>query len=288
MLQKWTDRIRQTGAGREVLAFFALAGKKKIAAKAAALSFYLFLAMIPLFTLLCSLLPFTGISAAALTQAICRIAPEAVHGLADSVVQAAYSARVSVFSVSCAVLLWSSAKLMKALIHAMDDVYGKEGTRGYFAVTVRSLLYTLGLIVIAGALLFFYVKGHSLEEIAALTAALGQYFGRWAAVGRYLVFGALSALLVALICQLAPAGRRSYLRQLPGAAVTSAGVCLFTGFFSVYSSGSNVYNSFYGSLTGVAFLLVWVYACFQIFLYGSVLNAYLEGKKDPGPPDPVK
>ena len=279
MWKKWIDRLQRTKPGKEILDILGLIGRNKVAAKAAALSFYLFLAMIPLFTLLCSLLPFTGISAVELTQAIWRVTPEAVHALVDSVVQSAYSARVSVFSVSCIVLLWSSAKLMKALIHALDAIYGKEGVRGYFAVTVRSLLYTLGLILVAGALLFFYVKGHSLEEFMALTLALTQFFGRWAAVGRFLCLGALLALLFALIYQLAPAGRRRYAGQLPGALFSSVGVSLFTLFFSFYSSGSNLYNSFYGSLTGVAFLLVWVYACFQIFLIGGILNRWLEEKR---------
>lgn len=286
MLQKWLERLRQTKVGGAILALLGEIGEQKIASKSAALSFYLFLALIPLFTLLCSLLPLTGIGTAELTEALIRITPAGVHGLVDSMVEAAYSARVSVFSVSCVVLLWSSAKLMKALIHALDEIYGKEGVRGYFAVTARSLLYTLGLIVVLVALLFFYVKGHSLNEIVRLAAALGQFFGRWAAVGRYFCSGVLLTLLFALIYQLAPAGRRSYVRQLPGALFTAVGVSVFTLCFSVYSNGSNLYNSFYGSLTSVAFLLVWVYACFQIGLIGGVLNRRLADRlaeKEPSP-----
>ena len=286
MLKNWLDRIEQTRVGGAVFSLIDRTGQQKIAFKAAGLSFYLFLSLIPLFTLLCSLLPFSGIRSVELTEALCSITPGVVHGLVDAVVQAAYSSRVSVFSVSCVVLLWSSAKLMKATIHALDAIYGKAGTRGYFAVTARSLLYTLGLIVVLAALLFFYIKGHSLNEFVALTMALGQFFGRWAAVGRYLFYCSLLMLLFALIYQLAPAGRRKYVRQFPGAAFTAVGISVFTLFFSVYSSGSNVYNSFYGSLTSVAFLLVWVYACFQIFLIGGILNAYAEQK--PEPPDQME
>ena len=274
-LQKITERIRQYAFGRAVLDIVEEIGRKKVAFKAAALAFYFFLALIPLFTLVCSLLPYTGISTEALTEAIGKITPEAVHGLTETIVQEAYSSRVSVFSVSCAVLLWSSAKLMTALIRALDAIYGKDGTRGYFAVVARSLLYTLGLVVVAGALLFFYAKGHSLEEIIGLTAAVGQFFGNWARLGTYLASVATISLALAWVYKLAPAGKRRYLRQLPGAVFAAVGITAFTVFFSWYSGGSNVYNSFYGSLTSVAFLLVWGYACLQIFLIGGVLNASL-------------
>ena len=280
------ERLRRNAVGREALAVIEQIGRQKIASKAAALAFYFFLALIPLFTLLCSLLPYTGISTAALTEAIGQVTPEAVHGLTASIVREAYSSRVSVFSLSCVVLVWSSAKRMTALIRALDAIYGKDGARGYFAVVSRALLYTLGLLAAAGALLFFYAKGHSLEEIIGLTATLRQFFGNWARIGKYLLSVALLTLALALIYKLAPAGRRKYLLQLPGAAFAAVGVTAFTAFFSWYSGGSNVYNSFYGSLTGVAFLLVWGYSCLQIILIGGVLNATLPFSAEARPENP--
>ena len=86
MLQKTLDRIRQTKAGGMVFAVIGEIGRQKVAANAAALSFYLFLAIIPLFTLLCSLLPSTGIQTAELAEALRRVTPEAVHGLVDAIV----------------------------------------------------------------------------------------------------------------------------------------------------------------------------------------------------------
>lgn len=278
MNQLWrriTDGMRRHSLGRSILDFAEEIGQQKITVKAAALAFYFFLALIPLFTLFCSLLPLTGISTSALTEAIGRLTPEAVHPLTESVVEQAFSSRVSVFSLSCAGLLWSSAKLMASLIRALDAIYGQSGPRKYFAVVSRSLAYTLGLVVIGGALLFFYVKGHSLEEIIGLTAILGNFFRRWLKVGRYLLSFAANSLILALVYKLAPAGKRRFLHQLPGAVFAALGIALYTGFFSWYSGRGNMYNSFYGSLTSVAFLLVWGYSCLQIILIGGVLNAGL-------------
>ena len=272
-MKHWIRHLKATRVGAALFAVSAEFGRQKITLNAAALSFYLFFSIIPFFTLMCSLLPYTGITADALSQALQRVTPFTIHTLIDSIVQSAYAARVSVFSVSCAVLLWSSAKLMKALLRALDAIYGLEGVRGSFTTTAFALLYTLGLIALLVALLFFYVKGHSLEEIAAITGSVKRFFGRWTALGSILCSAAPFTLLFALVYRFGPTGERSYLRQLPGAAFASVGIAAFTAGFSIYSSGGNVYNSFYGSLTAVALLLTWIYACCQIFLIGAVLNA---------------
>ena len=274
-------RMERNAAGRELLAFFARFGRNKIAVNAAGLCFYLFLSMIPLFILLCSQLPYTGISAEALTAALRHVTPECVHALIASLVREAYAVRVSFFSLSCVFLLWAAAKLMTALIRVLDAIYEKQGERGYFAVVSRSLLYTLGLLFAAGAALMVYAKGHTLDEILNATAALQAFFGRWAAVGRYLIAVLLLTPFFALIYQLAPAGKRRFARQLPGALLAAAGVTLYTFFFSLYSSGNNLYNSFYGSLTSVSLLLLWIYFCIQIFLTGGVLNVHLETRHIP-------
>ena len=113
------------------------------------------------------------------------------------------------------------------------------------------------------------------------TSTLQQFFGRWANVGKYLVSIALLTLVFALVYKLAPAGKRRYAGQLPGAAGAAVGVSVFTFFFSLYGSGSNLYNSFYGSLTSVSLFLLWVYMCIQIFLTGGVLNVHLAEKQPP-------
>lgn len=277
-LERLWKRMERNAAGREILALTGRIGQNRIAANAAGLVFYLFISMIPLFILLCSVLPFTGISADALTAAINHVTPEVVHGLIGSLIGEAYAVRISVFSTSCIFLLWAAAKLMKALIGVLDAVYGKTGQRGYFAVVARSLLYTLGFLAAFGAVLVVYVKGHTLEEIVGMTSALQQFFGRWANVGKYLVSIALLTLVFALIYKLAPAGKRKYARQIPGAAAAAVGVSVFTFFFSLYGSGSNLYNSFYGSLASVALFLLWMYTCIQIFLIGGVVNHHLEEK----------
>ena len=276
---KTLGKIKQAPVVNEILTVFQLIGKGKVAANAAGLSFYLFLSMIPLFILLCSLLPYTGIGAEELTEVITRLTPEAINGLLASVIEEAYASRVALFSLSCVFLLWSAAKLMTALLRALDAIYGQEESRGYFPLLARALLFTAALVLLAGVLLLVSVKGRTAEELMAAMFDAPRLTGVWAAFGKKLLTGCVCTAAFAVVYRFAPAGKRGLLRQLPGAVFAAAGVMLFSLIFSIYSAGGNIYNSFYGSLAGVALLLFYVYICFQIFLIGGILNRRLcEGK----------
>lgn len=275
MLQKKLDRLRQTKTGGAAFALIGEIGEKKVAANAAALSFYLFLSMIPLLILLCSLLPLTGITAEELAMTVARLTPEALAPLLTSLIGEAYAARVSVFSMSCVFLLWAATKLTKALIRALNDIYGKVEKRGFAVITLRSLALTAGLVILIGALLLLGVQGHTAEELLSDLFGMSRLHSVWSFLGQRLAVTAACAPVFALVYVLAPYGRRKYRRQLPGALLTAVGVTLFSLIFSVYSAGSNIYNSFYGSLAAVTLLLFYVYICFQIFLIGAVLNVHL-------------
>ena len=274
---KLVETLKHNRIVNEILTVTGQIGKRKVAANAAGLSFYLFLSMIPLLILLCSLLPYTGVTARELTDVVTRLTPEALNGLLTSLIVEAYASRVSVFSLSCVFLLWSATKLSKALIRALNEIYGQEEQRGFFSLTLRSVAFTAALVLLIGTLLLVTVRGHTAEELLDGLLEKTELSGVWSAIGKRLAAVAVCAPLFALLYTVVPYGKRNYLRQLPGALAAAAAVTLFSLVFSVYSAGSNIYNSFYGSLTAVALLLFYVYICFQLLLIGGVLNAYIAG-----------
>ena len=275
---KLAQKLKSAPVLKEIPAVCSLIGKRKVAANAAGLSFYLFLSMIPLLILLCSLLPYTGVTARELTDVVTRLTPDALNGLLTSLIVEAYASRVSVFSLSCVFLLWSATKLSKALIRALNEIYGQEEQRGFISLTLRSVAFTAALVLLIVVLLLAIVRGHTAEELLDRLLEKTELSGVWSAIGKRLAAVAVCAPLFALLYTAVPYGKRNYLRQLPGAMAAAAAVTLFSLVFSVYSAGSNIYNSFYGSLTAVALLLFYVYICFQLLLIGGVLNAYIAGR----------
>ena len=75
-----------------------------------------------------------------------------------------------------------------------------------------------------------------------------------------------------------PAGKRRLLYQIPGAMFSGAAIAAFSAIFAIYNDGSNIYKSFYGSLTSIAIFLIWMYSCFNIILMGAVINTHFRNR----------
>ena len=80
------------------------------------------------------------------------------------------------------------------------------------------------------------------------------------------------------VYKFAPAGKRKFIYQIPGAFFSAVAISVFSVYFAAYCSGSNVYNSFYGSLTSVTIFLIWIYSCVHLFLVGGVMNSHYQNK----------
>ena len=144
-------------------------GKRKLATNASSIAFYIFISLIPMLVLICSELPFTGISKRELTSAVTKITPQMVHGLISSMISQAYSSRIGVFSVSIILLIWSSSKGMLALIRSLDIVYEVQDSRNYITMVFFSIFCTMCLLLGASVLLVIYTKELSAEEILRAT-----------------------------------------------------------------------------------------------------------------------
>ena len=62
---------------------------------------------------------------------------------------------------------------------------------------------------------------------------------------------------------------------LAGAFFAAACWIIFSIAYSVYIDTFSDYTYFYGSLTAVVLLMLWVYICMNIFLYGAQINKYI-------------
>ena len=268
------DLRRKHRTAEFILSFFDSVTSRRLGFHAAGMTFYSFMSMIPLFVLLCSQLPYTGIRASELSEAISNIVPEILHELVIKVVNEAYSAKVALFSVSVVLLLWSSSKAMLSIIRALDVIYDVKERRKYFSVVGFSLLYTVIVLILTGSVLLIYTRSHSLDQVIASFFPTKEMFRVWAKHGHHLISSILLAVFFTLLYTWGPSKRRRALPQLPGAVFSSAGVSLLSVYFAIYNNARNIYRSFYGSLASIAILLLWIYFCYIIILLGGVINTH--------------
>ena len=270
------DKIKHNIVVTESITFASAMGEKNISTNAASITFFFFISVIPIFILLCSMLPFTGISEAELTQAVIELTPKAVSDLVESLIHEAYSYKMGIFSISVVFLLWSSSRAMLAMVRSLDFIYDEDDNRSYVSMVSYSVLYTILFIALAGFLLLLYTKEKTADDI--LMAAFSQKsIFRFLAERIYSINVIATVMVICMIMyKFLPAGKRRMLFQIPGAMFSGAAIAAFSAIFAIYNDGSNIYKSFYGSLTSIALFLVWMYTCFNIILIGAVINTHFK------------
>ena len=240
---------------------------------ASSMAFFFFMALIPLLIIILQMIPHLGLSQENLITFINKLIPEAAQGFAAMVVREAYKSSRGALSLSALVRFWAASTATRALRQGLNQVYDVEENRSFPIRCLMSIGYTLALIVIFAVMLFMVFVG---PVTSYLMVVIPDLFTNPITIEMHdQVLITLSMLVFfVLIYTFIPAGRRSFLRQIPGALLDAVVWTIFSKLFGIYVRGSNAYTMFYGSLGSIAILLFWLYCCFYIVLIGAYFNRF--------------
>lgn len=277
---KAKEHSKSSQARRIGVSFVDDMGKKVIGIYAGSITFFFFLALIPLLILLTSFLPYTSIEAKDLVTMITDFTPDIADGLVASMVYEAYSSASGLLPIPLLVLIWSCAQAMMALIRGLNDVYSVKEHRSYLSLCMTSIVYTLLMLFALVAMMILGVFGELIrknlsQNIPAESARAYGLLTKGLSAGQILLLLLTAVLIFTLVYTFVPSGRRSPFLQLPGALFTTVAWQIFSFFFKLYVEGTNKYTSFYGSLATIAILMFWMYCCIYILLLGGHINAFL-------------
>ena len=241
---------------------------------ASSISYYTFISIVPLLAICISLVSLVGLGREEVLGFISPFLPETFEDLATSLVKDAYNVGGLAFSVSSLSLLWSASKGAKALRAGLNSAYGEQESRsavGVVAISIMSVV-VMGILI---AIQVWLVFGDSLLSVASqfISDAIPQeWFTSAVSLASSLGFG---TLLLDLCYTFLPNGKRSLLRQVPGAIFAMAGIHILSWAFHVYVEHFGNYSVLYGSLATVALFLFWMYIVFYIMVTGAFLNRWL-------------
>lgn len=187
------------------------------------------------------------------------------------------------FFFGLALAFWSANAGTKAIIDALNIVYGVKETRGFVRLNLVSLAFTISAI--AGLLL-------AIASVVVLPVALS-----------YLPFGGLSgsvvtwlrwpALFVLLLLGLAVLYRFGPNRDdarwqwiSPGAALAALAWLAGSAMLSWYLGHFANYDATYGSLGAGIGLMMWLWVTAIVVLVGAELNSQIDAAQ--GHPKPKK
>lgn len=181
----------------------------------------------------------------------------------------------TLMSFSIIVALWSAARGILSISNGLNSVYHTEESRNYFVLRSIATLHTLIVAVALVVLLVVFVFGNSLYQfiltkIPFLNDVATLILSIRVAVGFVLLFLMFVAMYKGL-----PNHKISLRQATPGALFSAVSWIIVSFVFSIYVNHFSNYSRIYGSLTGIAIAMVWVYMMMNLVLWGGEINAYI-------------
>lgn len=174
---------------------------------------------------------------------------------------------------SLVVALWSSSAGVKALFEAMNIAYDEEEKRGFIALTVTALLFTLAGIIGAVVMLMVVVAMPIVLGFLGLGGAV-EWLVR---IGSYALLVGLLMVGLAALYRFGPSRQQAKWRWItPGAIVATAAILVMSLLFSWYAANFANYERTYGSLGALIAFLTWVWLSVTLVIVGAELNAEVE------------
>lgn len=210
-------------------------------------------------------------------QAVLEYVPEQVSQVARIGINEIFtSSAPSIISISIILAIWSASKGVLSLERCMHAIYRYDERHNYLFVRLRSMFYTLVLLIAIVFALAFLVFGNTIQAI------LAKHFP---------VFARLSVLIVTLralisICilifafsaiyEVLTGKKRRFTDVLPGVLFATIGWVLFSVIYAYYIANFSNYTVIYGALGAFTLFMLWIYFCILILLIGAEINVFLE------------
>ena len=250
--------------------------KDHVSAYAAQAAYFIILSFIPFVLFLLTIVRYTPLTKDMVDQMLVEICPENFQGLVGAVVNEVYGKTGAVVPVTLLLSLWSSGKGVQSLTNGLNNIYHVEETRGWLTTRLWSVFYTLVFVLAIVASLILLVFGNSLQR--SLTA-------EWPWLGRLVtqiigarMLGSFGVLMVVFLVfyKVLPNRKTTFRSQRPGAFTAAVGWMGFSYAFSLYYAFFPSALNMYGSFATIILIMLWMYICMNIVLYGAEVNVYIE------------
>jgi membrane protein len=246
-----------------------------ISAYASSAAFFMFLSLIPILLLFCSILPYTPVTEADLMEGLAQLLPASLVPIAVSTVADVYDKSPAIISVSALAAMWSAGKGMLAIIRGLNAIHRATKPQNYFFQRIRASIYTIILLMMILLSLLLGVFGESIGRI------LKRKFPEIVTIKP--LFSNLRILLILAVLMLfftalftwIPSVKLDWKTQIIGACFVSVSWSAFSYVFSIYVNNFTG-NSIYGNMTTVVMLMLWFYFIFYLLFLGALISKFLE------------
>jgi membrane protein len=246
---------------------------------AAALGFYLTLAIFPALIVMMAVIPYLPIDD--IDQAIMDLLGQAlpdesaamVEGI---VVEVTQEQRGGLLSFGLLATLWAASAGIYAIMQQLNITYDVKEARSFVVARATAIILSIvvgALIVGAFALV---VLGGWIEDWIANTLGYTEALVIAFRVFRWIVIVLALLLVFAVLYRYAPNVEQRFAFITPGSVLGVVLLIAASLGFSIYIDNFGDYDATYGSIGAVIILMLWLYILGLVLLVGSEINALAE------------
>jgi len=249
----------------------------RVTMRAAAVAFYLFLALFPGIIFLFTLTPFLPIEGfrAELFLTMESVLPSSgfkyLYATIDDITS---KPRGGLLSIGFILAFLSTANGINAIMLSFDKKYEIYKQRSYLNRVIQAIKLTASLFMLLIISIFLIVIGDQI--IAWIAVRLGMTSGlglMLISLLRWAILIVLFFLGIGLVYHFGPAVKKKWRLISPGTSFAALFSLLSSGGFSLFINNFNFYNKVYGSIGAVMVVMIWIYLNALILLIGFELNS---------------
>lgn len=247
---------------------------------AAGVTFYGFLALVPLLGILVLTYGLFANSSTVIehVMALLRILPPDVVELVGQLMMnaAESSKQTSGVGILLALVLalYAGSNGAGAVMTALNIAYEEKEKRSLLRFYAIAFAITLAAVLVSLVALAAMAAIAALERLLPKVSGLILTFGK---LGLYAAMAVFAAGLAATLYRFGPSREGARWEWLTPGSIFTALVWLTLALgFSFYVTRLTDYNATYGSIAAIVMLLTWMYLSAYVFLLGAELNAELE------------
>ena len=246
---------------------------------AAALAYYLMLAIFPMMIFILSVLPYLPIEN--LHQAVMdfisqSLPAEAAKTFEGAIAEITQDKKGGLLSFGAIATLWAASAGLYAIMQQLNITYDVKETRPFWKARGTAILLTLLFAVLVAGAFALIVFGGILQEWLGDAFGLGGALLFLFAALRWVIIGALFMLGFALIYYFGPDVQQKFKFISPGAIIGTIVLAVASLAFRFYVDNFGNYSASYGSLGAVIILMLWLYIAGLVLLLGSEINSLAE------------
>lgn len=242
------------------------------------ISFFVILSIIPLISILVMIISKLSFNFDVIVNFISHYLPSGVTSVVLSIIEEQKAGVTDFLFIITA--LYLASKATHSIIIASTQIYNGRQT-DFIRTRIKAIIMLIIIIILAVLTLIFYTLGsrvinYIMETKGLISPILYLIYKvlRWPFV-IFMIF-----LAVKIMYTIAPNATVASSTVNKGALFTTIVCSISTYCYSFYVTNIANYTKFYGNLSNIIILMIWIYWLCYIFVYGMTLNEHFSSNNE--------